>query len=144
MEAETQTDEVKKKVAQITEVEDIVMKDRHEVTKLEEWQPYEDLSSYEEEHVVQVAAPPATKKLAALRLVANAGKKSQRAKKNQVTSVRTSSRAMVIHGIPCQRPLANIIQDVGVKGTMGARWLLGGTRRLEKVTSSVVIFFDRV
>ena len=26
---------------------------------------------------------------------------------------------------------------------MGARWLLGGMRRLGKATSSVVVFFDR-
>jgi len=39
--------------------------------------------------------------------------------------------------------MADIIQDVGVKGIMEARWLLGGLRRLDKATSSVVVFFDR-
>jgi len=49
---------------------------------------------------------------------------------------------MVIHGVPCQRFMADTIQGVGVKGIMGARWLLGGMRRLGKFTSSVVVFFD--
>ena len=75
MEVETQTDEVKEEVAQITEVGDTVMKDRDEVTKLEEWQLYENLSSYEEEGIAQVVAPPATKKPAAQRPAAKAGKK---------------------------------------------------------------------
>jgi len=39
--------------------------------------------------------------------------------------------------------MADIIQDVGVRGIMGARWLLGGMRRLGKATGSVVVFFDR-
>jgi len=39
--------------------------------------------------------------------------------------------------------MADTIQDVGVKGVMGARWLLGGMRRLGKATSSVVVFFNR-
>jgi len=52
-------------------------------------------------------------------------------------------KAMVIHGVPCQRPMADTIQEVGVNGIMGARWLLGGMRRLGKATSSVVVFFDR-
>jgi len=39
--------------------------------------------------------------------------------------------------------MADTIQDVGVKGIMGARWLLGGMWRLGKATSSMVVFFDR-
>ena len=69
LEVGVQTEEVKVEVAQGTDKatqgtdnEDVVMKDRHEVTELEEWQPYEDLSSYEEEDIARVAAPPATKK----------------------------------------------------------------------------------
>jgi len=34
--------------------------------------------------------------------------------------------AMVIHGVPFQRPMAETIQEVGVKGIMGSRWLWGG------------------
>ena len=30
------------------------------------------------------------------------------------------------------------------EGTMGARWLLGGARRLGKATSSIVMFFNEV
>ncbi|KAF8415348.1 hypothetical protein EV426DRAFT_722150 [Tirmania nivea] len=52
-------------------------------------------------------------------------------------------KAVVIHGVPCQRPIADIIQDMGVRGIMGARWLFGGNWRLGKATSSVVVFFDR-
>jgi len=106
------------------------------------------ISGYEDEDEALVAAPPATKKQAAPRSAAKpAGKRSQPAK----TPPRSASpddngplvKAMVIHGVPCQRPMADTIQDVGVKGIMGARWLLGGMRRLGKATSSVVVFFDR-
>ena len=38
--------------------------------------------------------------------------------------------------------MADIIQDVTVRGIVGARWLLGGNRRIGKATSSVVVFFD--
>jgi len=110
---------------------------------------YEDLSGYEDEDEALVAAPLATtKKQAAPRSAAKpAGKRSRPAK----TPHRSTSpddngplvKAMVIHGVPCQRPMADMIQDVGVKGIMGARWLLGGMRRLGKATSSVVVFFDR-
>jgi len=37
-----------------------------------------------------------------------------------------------------------MIQDVGVKGIMGVRWLSGGMQRLGKATSSVMGFFDRM
>jgi len=92
--------------------------------------------------------PPATKKQDAPRSAAKpAGKRSRPAK----TPSRSASpdengplvKAMVIRGVPCQRPMADTIQDVGVKGIMGARWLLGGMRRLGKATKSVVVFFDR-
>jgi len=39
--------------------------------------------------------------------------------------------------------MADMIQYVGVKGIMRARWLLGGMQRLGKSTSSIVVFFDR-
>jgi len=39
--------------------------------------------------------------------------------------------------------MADTIQDVGVKRIMGARWLLGGMRRLGKATSSLEVFLDR-
>jgi len=45
--------------------------------------------------------------------------------------------------VPGQRPMADTTQDVGVKRILGARWLLGGLRRLGKATSFVVVFFDR-
>jgi len=127
--------------------EDTVMKDgSNNSDSIREM--YEDLSGYEDEDEALVAAPPATKKQAAPRSAAKpAGKRSQPAK----TPPRSASpddngplvKAMVIHGVPCQRPIADTIQDVGVKGIMGARWLLGGMRRLGKATSSVVVFFDR-
>jgi len=52
-------------------------------------------------------------------------------------------KAIVIHEVPCQRSMADTIQDVGVKRIIGARWLLGCMQRLGKATSSVVVFFDR-
>jgi len=57
---------------------------------------------------------------------------------------------MVIHGVSCHRPLAKITKEVGEGlrggkvGIIGARWLVGGRRRLGKATSSVVVFFDEV
>jgi len=39
--------------------------------------------------------------------------------------------------------MTDTIQDVGVKGIIGAHWLLGGMRRLGKATSSIVAFFDK-
>jgi len=57
---------------------------------------------------------------------------------------------MVIHGVPCHRPVAKITEEVGEGlrgrkiGIMGARWLVGGRGRLGKATSSVVVFFEEV
>ncbi|KAF8416454.1 hypothetical protein EV426DRAFT_721807 [Tirmania nivea] len=96
----------------------------------------EDLSAYEDED----EAP------AAPRLAAKAGKKSRPAKtppQNTPPSDNSGEKAIVIHGVPCQRPMADIIQDVGVRGILGARWLLRGNRRFGKATSSVVVFFER-
>ncbi|KAF8417716.1 hypothetical protein EV426DRAFT_721062 [Tirmania nivea] len=108
---------------------------------------YEDLSAYEDEDEAPVAvAPPITKKQAAPRLAAKAGKKSRPAKtppQNTPPSDISWEKAIVIHGVPCQRPMADIIQDVGVRGILGARWLLRGNRRFGKATSSVVVFFER-
>jgi len=128
--------------------EDTVMKDGSNKSDTDR-EMYEDLSGYEDENEALVAAPLATKKKqAAPRSAARpAGKRSRPAK----TPPRSASpddngplvKAMVIHGVPCQRPMADTIQDVGVKGIMGARWLLGGMRRLGKATSSIVVFFDR-
>ena len=52
-------------------------------------------------------------------------------------------RAFVVHGIPFHQSIAETIQDVkmtGIQGIVGARWPLGGQRRANKTTSSVVIF----
>ena len=41
--------------------------------------------------------------------------------------------------------MANKIQDMkrtGIRGVMGARWLLEGHRRIGKTTSSVVVFLN--
>jgi len=130
------------------EGEDVVMEDMPgdaEVT----WQPYEDLSGYEGEDEAPVVAPP-TKKQATRRPAAGsttlAGKRSRPAK----TTPRCESpngklaKAMAIHGVPCHRPMAGIVQDVGLEaGIMGAHWLLGGMRRLGKAISSVVVSFER-
>ena len=51
-----------------------------------------------------------------------------------------SMKAFVVHGVPCQRPINDTIQDLrraGMKGIRGARWLRGENRRINKATSSV-------
>jgi len=104
--------------------EDTVMKDGSDNSDSYR-EMYEDLSGYEDEDEALVAAPPATKNQAAPRSAARpAGKRSRPAK----TPPRSTSpddsgplvKAMVIHGVPA-RPMADTIQDVGVKGIMGAR-----------------------
>jgi len=108
---------------------------------------YEDLSSYEDEDEVLVAAPPATKKQA-IRLPAakSAGKKSQPAKthpQNPPPGDNRLVKAMVIHGASAQRPMSDITQVVGARGIMGPLWLLGDIESVGKATSSVVVFFDK-
>ncbi|KAF8415993.1 hypothetical protein EV426DRAFT_687979 [Tirmania nivea] len=120
----------------VEDSEDVEMADRSNM--------YEDLSGYEDEDEAPVVAPPTTKKQAAPRPAAKAGKSRPAKIPPQKTSPHDKlAKAVVIHGVPCQRPIADIIQDMGVRGIMGARWLLGGNRRLGKATSSVVVFFDR-
>ena len=106
---------------------------------------YEDLSGNEDEDEALVAAPPDTKIQAALRSATKrTGKRSRPAKTPpRSASPDDNGQAMVIHRVPCQRPMAVTIQDVRVKGIMGPRWLLGGMRRSGKATSSVVVFSDR-
>ena len=48
------------------------------------------------------------------------------------------TKAIVVHGVPCDKSIAHVIQDAGRKEIMGAHKLLGGKRRVGKVTSSVV------
>ncbi|KAF8416587.1 hypothetical protein EV426DRAFT_721711 [Tirmania nivea] len=105
---------------------------------------YEGLSGYEDEDEAPVVAPPTTKKQAAPCPAAKAGKSRPAKISPQKTPPNDKLvKAVVIYGVPCQRPIADIIQDMGVRGIMGARWLLGGNWRLGKATSSVVVFFDR-
>ncbi|KAF8424371.1 hypothetical protein EV426DRAFT_716989 [Tirmania nivea] len=96
------------------EIEKKGVEDSEDVEMADRSNMYEDLSGYEDED--EAPKTPPHDKLA---------------------------KAAVIHEVPCQRPIADIIQDMGVRGIMGARWLLGGNRRLGKATSSVVVFFDR-
>ncbi|KAF8418443.1 hypothetical protein EV426DRAFT_577613 [Tirmania nivea] len=120
----------------VEDSEDVEMADRSNM--------YEDLSRYEDEDEAPVVAPPTTKKQAAPRPAAKAGKSRPAKIPPQKTPPHDKLvKAVVIHGVPCQRPIADIIQDIGVRGIMGARWLLGGNRRLGKATRSVVVFFDR-
>ena len=57
---------------------------------------------------------------------------------------RVPSQGMVVHGVSCQRPLADPFQEVewrtGRRG-MGVRSLLSANRRWGKRISSVVVFF---
>jgi len=130
VEMATQTEERKEERPIHTEELDVIMG--------------EDSSASETEMKdnARVATPPATKKQVERRHSTKAGKKSQPGKHTPPVD-NGSARAIVIHGVPCQRPMAEIIQDTGVRGIMGARWLLGGNRRVGKATSSVVVFFNR-
>jgi len=94
-----------------------------------------------------VAVHPVTKKQAARRPAAKAGKLSQPAKtppRSQSSTDNHPVKAMAIHGVPRWRHLADLVQEVLARGIMGARWLLGGTRRLGKATSPVVTFFENM
>lgn len=107
---------------------------------------YEDLSSYYDEDIVPVTATPVTKKQAALCLAARAGKSRPAKIPPSVTSPPGIglAKAIVIHGIPCQRPMADIIQDVG-EWDSGRRLALSWGVIREQVptaTSSVLVFFD--
>jgi len=75
---------------------------------------------------------------------------TQPAKHNKRTKAANTEyidvKAFVVHGIPCQRTMEDTIQDVkktGIRGIIGARWLVRGQRRAGKTTSSVVIFLNR-
>jgi len=103
--------------------EDTVMKDGSGDLDTDRYRDYEDLSSYEEEDETLAPEPPAKKKQAARRPAAPAGKKSQPAKTHpRSTSPNdTLVKALVVPEIPCQRPLAELVLDVGPGGIMGAR-----------------------
>ena len=92
-----------------------------------------------------VIAPPVTKKQVERRQSTKAGKKSHPAKNTPPVGDNGSARAIVIHGVPCQSSMAELIQDVGVRGIMGAlgSWGVDPNRRVGKATSSVVVFFNR-
>ncbi|KAF8424616.1 hypothetical protein EV426DRAFT_712428 [Tirmania nivea] len=123
-----------------TGAEDAIMKDGFDM--------YEDLSRYEDKEdderlVEERVVPPATRKQKAT--------KRPRVAKNRTTSCplpsekKVSTLAFVVHGIPTARPMLESVQDVkkvGLRGVIGARWLLGENRRVGKLTSSVVIFLD--
>ena len=90
---------------------------------MKNWSPFEDLSEYEKEEVnIKPATPPVAKKLYTI-----------------------GTRASVVHGVPCQRPMSETIQDARMweSEILGTRWLLGRPRREGKITSSVVVFFNR-
>jgi len=133
------------------EEEDEVMKDRSDDAE-SNWRPYEDLSSYEDEDEAPVVPP--TKIQAAPRPAAKkpVGRKSQPTKTapEDIPSTHLRAKGMVIHGVPCHRPVAKITEQLGEGlrgrkvGIMGARWLVGGSRRLGKATSSIVVFFEEV
>lgn len=87
--------------------------------------PYEDQSSYKKdvEDVVSVAPPPDTTKISAER---HARKPAAPAKKH----MRSGATAIVVHGVPCQRAMADVILDArvtGLQGVLAARWLLAGS-----------------
>ena len=104
---------------------------------------YEDLSEYEMEPEVGGVGPPSTKKRGK---TAGKPRPAKHRQTTKATNVEVSTKAFVVHAIPCNRPIADTIQDfrkIGMRGILGSQWLLGGNRRIGKTTSSVVIFLDR-
>jgi len=113
--------------------------------------PYEDLSEYEKEiEDVALVTPPITKKQTTRPQVERPAGRPQPTKYKRTKAADpeyVDTAAFVVHGIPCQRPMADTIQDIkktGMRGIIGARWLVGGQRRAGKTTSSVVTFLNRV
>jgi len=87
--------------------------------------------------------PPVTKKPVAKRQAAKPAARPPQAAKPQLRTIKSGVTAIVVHGVPCRRPIADIIQDAkytGLDGVLRARWLLGARRREGKSTSSVVIY----
>lgn len=97
-----------------------------------------NLSGYEDKDEASVVVSPATKKKAAPRRAAKARKKPQTLPQNTPPSDNSLAKAIVIHGVFCQRPMADIIEDEVVRRVMGAHWLLGDNRRFGKATSSIL------
>jgi len=95
------------------------------------------------EDVAQVT-PLITKKQTIKRQVERPAGRPQPTKYNKrAKAADVDTRAFVVHGIACQRPMTDTIQDVkktGLRGIIRTRWLMGGQRRAGKTTSSVVIF----
>jgi hypothetical protein len=123
---------------QLTRKEDTVMKE------VDEFSPYEDLSEYEKEEEESRDPPPRSQKPKK-----NQGGKPRPPKNNKqakaIDQEWVDMKAFVVHGVSCHRPPADITQDlrkIGMRGIIGARWLVGEQRRKEKTTSSVVIFLD--
>ena len=90
---------------------------------------YEDMSEYEKEEAVTLQ-----------------GGNSQR-HTDKHTNESATGKAWVVHGVSCQRPMVEILQDTrrffGERfdtEVCGGRWLLNQSRRVGKITSSVVIF----
>ena len=111
--------------------EDIVMRD---------WSAYEDLLDYEREAEVSAPRGAPTRTVRKRPTVTPAAPPAV----TKPTGNAMSYRAIVVHGIGYQQPIAATILDTRRWGNvLGARWLLGKSRREGKTTISVVAFFDR-
>ena len=107
---------------------------------------YEDLSYYENvvEDVAPVTSPVINIQTTKLRVRAWKARPPKDKRTTKITNNEAiiDTKAFVVHGTPCQSPMANTTQDVRkacVRGIVGA---IGGQRRAAKATSSVVIFLD--
>lgn len=92
---------------------------------------------------------PATKAPSTKCRTANPAARNTHASRHTATNRHDSNgevlaKAFIIHGISCQRPIAETVQDVRREGfrVTGARWLVGARRRFGKPTSSVVIYLN--
>ena len=128
-----------------TALADIKGKGRGEEVVMRNYPEYEDMSDYEREEVI---TPPGVK-------IQTRTNNTPPGGKTQIRTVNTHTnelarRAWVVHGVSCQRPMADVLQDAGRFfgerfdiEVRGGRWLLNRSRRLGKITSSVVIFLKQ-
>ena len=94
---------------------------------------YEDMSEYESQEAITPS-----------------GGKTQIHMDNKYTNESAMRKAWVVHGVSCQQPMADVLQDAGRffrersdTEIRGGRWLLNRSRRIGKITSSVVIFLKQ-
>ncbi|KAF8446697.1 hypothetical protein BGX38DRAFT_1143097 [Terfezia claveryi] len=95
-----------------------------EMVDEERFAQYEDLSDYEKEKAVKDEAPVTPPITTKQPVVCQTGPKAAKplAVKYKKPAKPVDTRAFVVHGIPCYRPMADTIQDVRKTGMRGDYW----------------------